>query len=244
MSGASSRAEEVGRSAARLRERERGEIGGDWKEVVAVVLEPLKRHIVLSEKKDMVDDLRLRMDELVNNPTARVPVCLCLDTSFSMVGEPITELNHGVYSFISELCADEVNQYSSEVAVVSFGGAATTVVDFPPISRLTIPPMTAVGETPMGAGVLLALSLLENRKREYAEAGVDYHQPCLVLMTDGNPTDSIDSAVARTTAPPASAKVDGYSDWHWPLGRYGNPGAVLPQSRRLPAARPQLQGVL
>lgn len=31
----------------------------------------------------MRDNL-LRLEDLVNNPTARVPVCLCLDTSGSM----------------------------------------------------------------------------------------------------------------------------------------------------------------
>ena len=43
----------------------------------------------------MNNDL-LRMEDLVNNPTARVPVCLCLDVSGSMDGEPIRELNDGV----------------------------------------------------------------------------------------------------------------------------------------------------
>ena len=28
----------------------------------------------------MKDNLLLRLEDLVNNPTARVPVCLCLDT--------------------------------------------------------------------------------------------------------------------------------------------------------------------
>ena len=31
----------------------------------------------------------LRKEDLVNNPTTRVPVCLCLDTSGSMDGDPI-----------------------------------------------------------------------------------------------------------------------------------------------------------
>ena len=34
--------------------------------------------------------------DLVDNPTPRVPVLLCLDTSGSMMGAPIHELNLGV----------------------------------------------------------------------------------------------------------------------------------------------------
>ena len=43
-----------------------------------------------------MDNMLLRMEDLVNNPTPRVPVCLCLDVSGSMSGPPIDELNQGV----------------------------------------------------------------------------------------------------------------------------------------------------
>ena len=54
----------------------------------------------------MNNDL-LRMEDLVNNPTARVPVCLCLDVSGSMNGEPIHELNEGVRMFYNAIQEDE-----------------------------------------------------------------------------------------------------------------------------------------
>ena len=41
----------------------------------------------------------LRQEDLVENPTARVPICLVLDVSGSMDGEPIRELNEGVELF-------------------------------------------------------------------------------------------------------------------------------------------------
>ena len=49
----------------------------------------------------------------------------------------------------------------------------------------------------MGEGVLLALDILEKRKKEYSKKGVDYYQPWLVLMTDGYPTDETSQAVNR-----------------------------------------------
>ena len=38
--------------------------------------------------------------DLVDNPTPRVPVLLCLDTSGSMMGVPIHELNLGVQQYM------------------------------------------------------------------------------------------------------------------------------------------------
>lgn len=155
----------------------------------------------------MENDLVLRMEELVSNPTARVPVCLCLDTSGSMLGDPIRELNAGVESFINELKADEVAKYSAEICVVTFGSFPKKELDFASLLSQEIPVLSAYGETPMGKGVELALDLLEKRKREYSEAGVDYYQPWLVLMTDGVPTDNIDVAVSRTGALMESRKL-------------------------------------
>lgn len=54
--------------------------------------------------------------------------------------------------------------------------------------------------TNMGAGLTLALDLLEQRKKEYQSAGVDYYQPILVVMSDGAPNGDprvLDAAVAR-----------------------------------------------
>ena len=47
----------------------------------------------------------------------------------------------------------------------------------------------------------MALDLLETRKKDYRNAGVDYYQPWLVLMTDGGPNgaeDELRRAISRT----------------------------------------------
>ncbi len=146
--------------------------------------------------------LKLRMEDLVNNPTARVPVCLCLDVSGSMDGDPINELNEGVRAFYQEIRDDEVALYAAEISIVTFGGDAECMEDFANIERQTnIPELEAYGGTPMGEAVNMALDMLEARKEEYKDKGVDYYQPWLVLMTDGQPNGSsreLEQAIART----------------------------------------------
>lgn len=172
----------------------------------------------------------LRQQDLVNNPSTRVPICLCLDVSGSMnrivggetrdtgrtvfrdgqqwnvVEGGVTALNElvaGVRSFYAALNADEVARYSAEICVVTFGGSSARLVkDFASLDlQPDFPDLTADGETPMGEGVNLALDRLETRKQEYKDAGVDYFQPWLVLMTDGSPNGSpaaFQRAVSRT----------------------------------------------
>lgn len=148
----------------------------------------------------MNEEFIVRQQELVENPTSRVPVCLVLDVSGSMAGTPIQELQEGVKSLFDAIRQDEVAQYAAEISIVTFGGVVTKALDFLAISRQEVPEFKADGATPMGEAAGLALDLLEARKTEYRNAGVDYFQPWLILMTDGQPTDSTDVAAGRIRA--------------------------------------------
>lgn len=145
----------------------------------------------------MADDLRLRLDELTENPTARVPVCLALDTSGSMAGTKLQELNAALASFYDTVRKDEMASISAELAIVTFGQTVAKVTDFSNVNRQRVPALIANGATPMGAAVAMGLDMLDQAKRVYSQMGVDYFQPWLVLMTDGEPTDDITDAVRR-----------------------------------------------
>ncbi|MEB0048412.1 MULTISPECIES: VWA domain-containing protein [unclassified Pseudomonas] len=148
----------------------------------------------------MQEDYVIRQEDLIENPTARVPICLVLDVSGSMEGDPIAELHAGVQMFFEAIRKDDVAQYAAEISIVTFGGTAQKVLDFSDINRQDVPPLVASGLTPMGHAVNIALDLLEARKEDYQRAGVDYYQPWMVLMTDGEPTDDIGSAAARVAS--------------------------------------------
>ncbi|ONI39404.1 hypothetical protein AN639_05450 [Candidatus Epulonipiscium fishelsonii] len=140
----------------------------------------------------MIEQNLLRIEDLVNNPTPRIAVCLCLDTSYSMRGNRIKELNEGVKLFYEAIKEDEMAFYSAEISIVTFGkNGVECLVDFASLElQPDAPILKAEGMTPMGEAVNLALDLLENRKKEYSDKGVDYYQPWLVLMTDGEPNGS------------------------------------------------------
>lgn len=155
----------------------------------------------------MNDNYLLSQEDLVDNPTARVPICLVLDVSGSMAGEPIRELQAGVKMFYEAVLEDEVAQYAAEISIVTFGSEAKRTVEFMAIGRQDVPALVADGTTAMGQGVNLALDLLEARKADYQRAGVDYFQPWMVIMTDGEPTDDISVASDRIRALCESKKL-------------------------------------
>lgn len=120
----------------------------------------------------------------------------------------IQEMIGGVQLFYDNLLADDVARYSAEVCVVTFGdNAPELIIDFANLDRQEserrqkISGLKAKGGTPMGEAVNMALDCLEARKQDYKDKGVDYYQPWLVLMTDGEPNGSaseLKRAIDRT----------------------------------------------
>jgi uncharacterized protein YegL len=60
--------------------------------------------------------------EFADNPEPRCPVVLVLDTSGSMQGTAIHEMNEGLRAFAAAIHADQLASLRVEVAVVAFGG--------------------------------------------------------------------------------------------------------------------------
>ena len=83
--------------------------------------------------------------EFAENPEPRVPCVLILDTSQSMQGTRINELNAGLKVYKDELLADPLASKRVEVAIVTFGGDVNKRVDFVTAHKFEPPTLTAHG---------------------------------------------------------------------------------------------------
>lgn len=128
--------------------------------------------------------------EFIDNSEPRCPCVLLLDTSSSMNGQAITELNAGIEQFARELNEDNLAKLRVEVAIVSFGRTVETVQDFTGAMTFVPPKLSADGATPMGEAVVHAVALLEARKQRLRAGGINPFRPWIFLITDGAPTDA------------------------------------------------------
>lgn len=128
--------------------------------------------------------------EFADNPQPRCACMLLLDTSGSMSGRKIQQLNEGVRQFKLELQDDDLAQKRVEVAVVTFG-PVQVIDDFITADVWTPKELKTTGATPMGEAIERGLELVEQRKRTYRENGISMYRPWVILITDGSSTDSL-----------------------------------------------------
>jgi len=140
-----------------------------------------------------LDQVPFNNVEFADNPEPRCACLLLLDTSGSMEGAKIAQLNSGLATFAAQLRADSMAAKRVEVAVVTFG-PVRVVRNFVTADTFSPPPLTAAGNTPMGAAIERAVELVSERKEAYRANGIGYYRPWIFLISDGEPTDNTDAA--------------------------------------------------
>lgn len=127
--------------------------------------------------------------EIANPQHPHCATVLVVDTSGSMDGDKIRQLNEGLRFFCDDVQTDDLARKRVEVALVTFGGDVQSSAGFTSIDSFAPAELRASGGTPMGGALLQAVALIDQRKQEYRETGVDYYRPWIFLITDGEPTD-------------------------------------------------------
>ncbi|MBA3856199.1 MAG: hypothetical protein C0507_04750 [Cyanobacteria bacterium PR.3.49] len=126
--------------------------------------------------------------EFAENPEPRCPCILLLDTSNSMKGARIQQLNEGLAVFKQQLVEDRLAMKRVEIAVITFGPVKVET-EFQSAANYHPRELKADNVTPIGSAIEKAIRMLRDRKDRYKANGIAYYRPWIFLITDGSPTD-------------------------------------------------------
>lgn len=115
-----------------------------------------------------------------------LPIFIMADTSGSMRGEKIDELNLALREMVNSLNAVDDIRGKFQISIITFGGEEVNVVQpLSDVEGLELEEITASGKTPMGAVLESVKELIEDREIVSSRA----YAPTVVLISDGIPTD-------------------------------------------------------
>ncbi|EZP73057.1 marine proteobacterial sortase target protein [Sphingomonas paucimobilis] len=135
--------------------------------------------------------------EFADNSEPRCACMLVLDTSGSMEGEPIAQLNKGLEQFAQELREDRLAAKRADICVITFGDTVNVVAEFGSAQNFYPQPLRAHGGTPMGEAINCAIDLVLGQQARYRANGIMPYRPWIFMLTDGTPTDDVSRAARR-----------------------------------------------
>lgn len=165
---------------------------------------------------DFQDSLKEDVPPIVNTSEPHMACLFLVDTSGSMGasksvdGEPVVpirELNDALNRFKEEVCKDTKTRDILDIAIVEFNNDINIVQEFTPIEYMQQVNLVAHGGTMMAPAVEQAIEMVEERSRFYRRMGTEPYKPWIVLISDGEPLDSIDSVVSRVEELTENAKL-------------------------------------
>lgn len=133
------------------------------------------------------------LDRFVAREPRPLPIFILADTSGSMRGEKINELNLALREMLNALNAADDIRGKFQLCVISFGKETEVLQPLADIEGLAIPELTAAGKTPMGQAFELVKGLIEDRETVSSRA----YTPTIVLISDGIPTDCSEEMYRR-----------------------------------------------
>ncbi len=115
-----------------------------------------------------------------------LPVVLLLDVSTSMNGDKINQLNAAVKEMVLDFAAAEKNETEILVSIITFGAEVLLHTPYTSAKDIEWQDMQVSGATPMGTAFSMAKAMIEDKEVTPSRA----YRPTIVLVSDGEPSDS------------------------------------------------------
>ena len=141
----------------------------------------------------------MKLSNFVSKEPRALPVFILADTSGSMMGAKINELNLSLRHMISEFQNVDEIRGKFQLSIITFGPNVQVSQPLADIEGVQLTELSAGGRTPMGAAFETVSAMIEDKSVVSSRS----YTPTIVLVSDGVPTD----------CPEECHSIGDYSEW-------------------------------
>lgn len=146
-----------------------------------------------------------QLNEFTSQTARPLPVIILADASGSMAVEgKIDALNQSLREMLATFSTTDDLRAEIYVSIITFGGDARLHTNLMPASQVEFGDLSANGGTPLGQAMDFAAALIEDKNAIPSRA----YRPTVVLVSDGQPTDTWEPALAKLTQQGRAQKAD------------------------------------
>lgn len=114
----------------------------------------------------------------------KLPIIMLIDTSSSMSGLGIQQVNVNLKEYINDLKASDEFRNSIVLSIVTFNSTPDILADFVPLESFTPANLHTSGSTDLASGIDTVMSLIDHQRSVYLDK---YKRALFVVISDGNP---------------------------------------------------------
>ena len=141
----------------------------------------------------------MKLSNFVSKEPRALPVFILADTSGSMMGAKINELNLALRHMISEFQNVDEIRGKFQLSIITFGPNVQVSQPLADVEGVQLTELSAGGRTPMGAAFETVSAMIEDKSVVSSRS----YTPTIVLVSDGVPTD----------CPEEYHSIGDYSEW-------------------------------
>lgn len=127
----------------------------------------------------------MKLSNFVSKEPRALPVFILADTSGSMMGAKINELNLALRHMISEFQNVDEIRGKFQLSIITFGPDVQVSQPLADVEDVQLTELSAGGRTPMGAAFETVSAMIEDKSVVSSRS----YTPTIVLVSDGVPTD-------------------------------------------------------
>ncbi len=127
----------------------------------------------------------------------RLPIFFVLDVSESMIGAQLALLEEGVSRIVASLRRDPSALETVHISVIAFAGKANVISPLIDVISFYPPRLPIGGGTSLGAALDVLMNEIDQKVVKQTSTVQGDWKPIVFLLTDGQPTDNPNKAIAK-----------------------------------------------